>query len=114
MRVDAQTDDPRKGRVQAVATASGMKFCSVVTTAYGARNDCEASEDALHDQDNRKDGGVGNQKRISNEVKSHSLRRIAGEQSIFCNTDVYVHCPQGQQTKGVRGFFRGKKGLDKV
>jgi hypothetical protein len=50
VRVDAQTDDPRKGRVQAVATPSGMKFCSVVTTVYGARNDCEGS-DALHDQD---------------------------------------------------------------
>jgi beta-lactamase regulating signal transducer with metallopeptidase domain len=51
VRVDAQTDDPRRGKIQAVATPSGMKFCSVVTTVSGARNDCEESEKTSHDQD---------------------------------------------------------------
>jgi beta-lactamase regulating signal transducer with metallopeptidase domain len=51
VRVDAQTDDPRRGRIQAVATRSGMKFCSVVTTVSDARNDCEGSEKTSHDQD---------------------------------------------------------------
>jgi len=37
-----------------------------------------------------------------------------GEQNIFWNTDVYVQFVQGQETKGVGGFFGGKKGLDKV
>jgi hypothetical protein len=51
VRVDAQTDDPRTGRIQVVAAPSGMKFCSVVTTVHGARNDCEGSEEMSHDQD---------------------------------------------------------------
>jgi len=51
VRVDAHTDDPHKRRIQAVATPSGMKFCSVLTTVHGARNDCEASEETSHDQD---------------------------------------------------------------
>jgi len=37
-----------------------------------------------------------------------------GEQNMFWNTNVYVQGVQGQQTKGVRGFWGGKKGLDKV
>jgi hypothetical protein len=51
VHVDAQTDDPRRGAIQAVATRSGMKFCSVITTVRGARNDCEGSEKTSHDQD---------------------------------------------------------------
>jgi len=51
VRVDAHTDDPHMGRIQAVATSSGMKFCGVRSTVHGARNDCEASEEASHDQD---------------------------------------------------------------
>ena len=51
VRVDAQTDDPSRGRIQAVATPSGMKFCSVHTTVHEARGDCEASEETSHDQD---------------------------------------------------------------
>jgi hypothetical protein len=51
VRVDAQTDDPRRGRIQAVATPSGMKFCSVHTTVHEARSDCEESEETSHDQD---------------------------------------------------------------
>ena len=50
VRVDAHTDDPHKGRIQAVATPSGMKFCSVLTTVHGARKDCQASEETSHDQ----------------------------------------------------------------
>ena len=52
VRVDAQTDDPRRGKIQAVATPSGMKFCSVVTTLHGTRNDCEGSKQTSQDQDN--------------------------------------------------------------
>jgi beta-lactamase regulating signal transducer with metallopeptidase domain len=51
VRVDAHTDDPHKGRIQGVATPSGMRFCSVLTAVHGARNDCEASEERSHDQD---------------------------------------------------------------
>jgi beta-lactamase regulating signal transducer with metallopeptidase domain len=51
VHVDAQTDDPHNGRIQAVASPSGMKFCSVVTTVHGARNDCAGSEETSHDQD---------------------------------------------------------------
>jgi hypothetical protein len=49
--VDVQMDDPRRGRIQAVSTPTGVKFCSVVTTFCGARNDCEGSEETSHDQD---------------------------------------------------------------
>jgi beta-lactamase regulating signal transducer with metallopeptidase domain len=52
VRVDAQTDDPRRGKIQAAATPSGMKFCSVVTTLHGTRNDCEGSRQTSQDQDN--------------------------------------------------------------
>jgi beta-lactamase regulating signal transducer with metallopeptidase domain len=52
VRLDAQTDDPRSGKIQAAATPGGMKFCSVLTTVHGARNDCEASEETSQDQDN--------------------------------------------------------------
>jgi beta-lactamase regulating signal transducer with metallopeptidase domain len=52
VRVDAQTDDPRMGKIQAAATPSGMKFCSVVTTLHGTRNDCEGSRQTSQDQDN--------------------------------------------------------------
>jgi beta-lactamase regulating signal transducer with metallopeptidase domain len=52
VRVDAQTDDLRRGKIQAVATPSGMKFCSVVTTLHGTRNDCEGSRQTSQDQDN--------------------------------------------------------------
>jgi len=51
VRVDAKTDDPSRGRIQAVATSSGMKFCSVLTTVHGTRNDCEASAETSNDQD---------------------------------------------------------------
>lgn len=51
VRVDAHTDDPHKGRIQAVATPGGMKFCSVLAKAYGARNDCEAGEETSSDHD---------------------------------------------------------------
>jgi beta-lactamase regulating signal transducer with metallopeptidase domain len=51
VRVDAQTDGPHRGRIQAVATPSGMKFCSVVTTVHGTRNDCAGSEETSHDPD---------------------------------------------------------------
>ena len=51
VHVDAHTDDPLKGGIQAVATPSGMKFCSVVTTVHWARNDCAGSEERSHDQD---------------------------------------------------------------
>jgi len=51
VHVDAHTDDPHKGRIQAIATPHGMKFCSVITTVHGAHNDCEASEEASHDRD---------------------------------------------------------------
>ena len=51
VRVDARTYDPHKGRIQAVATPSGMKFCSVLTTVHRARNDCEPREETSHDQD---------------------------------------------------------------
>jgi beta-lactamase regulating signal transducer with metallopeptidase domain len=51
VRVDAHTDEPHKGRIQAVATSSGMEFCSFPTTVRGARNDCEASEETSHDPD---------------------------------------------------------------
>jgi hypothetical protein len=49
--VDAHTDDPHKGRIQTVATPSGVKFCSVLVTVHTAGNDCEASEETSHDQD---------------------------------------------------------------
>jgi hypothetical protein len=52
VRVDVQTDDPRRGKIQAATTPSGMKFCSVVTTLYGTRNDCEGSRQISQDQDN--------------------------------------------------------------
>ena len=52
VRVDVQTDDPRRGKIQAAATPSGMKFCSVVTTLYGTRNGCEGSRQTSQDQDN--------------------------------------------------------------
>ena len=42
------------------------------------------------------------------------LGRTTGEQNIFCNTNMYVHGVQGQQTKGVRGIPGGERGLDKV
>jgi hypothetical protein len=51
VHVDAHTDDPHKRRIQAVATPSGMKFCSVLTTVHGALNACEAGEETSHDQD---------------------------------------------------------------
>jgi beta-lactamase regulating signal transducer with metallopeptidase domain len=51
VRMDAHTDDPHKRKIQAVATPSGMKFYSVLTTVHGARTDCEASEERSHDQD---------------------------------------------------------------
>jgi beta-lactamase regulating signal transducer with metallopeptidase domain len=51
LRVDAQSDDPSKGGIQEVATPSGMKFCSVVMTVHGPRNDCEVSEQTSQDQD---------------------------------------------------------------
>jgi hypothetical protein len=51
VRVDAQTDDPRRGGIQAVATSSGMKFCSVVATLSGAENDCEGHGQTSQDQD---------------------------------------------------------------
>ena len=37
-----------------------------------------------------------------------------GEQNILWNTNMYVQRVQGQETKGVRGFLGGQKGLDKV
>jgi hypothetical protein len=52
VHVDAQTDDPRRGKIQAVATPSGMKFCSLVTTLSGTRNDCEGNRQTSQDQDN--------------------------------------------------------------
>lgn len=51
VRVDAHTDNPDKGRIQAVATPSGIKFCTVLTTIHGARNNCEVSEETSHDED---------------------------------------------------------------
>jgi hypothetical protein len=51
MAMLARPDDPRRGRIQAVATPSGMKFCRVVATVYGARDECEGSEETSHDQD---------------------------------------------------------------
>jgi beta-lactamase regulating signal transducer with metallopeptidase domain len=52
VRVDAQTDNPRRGKIQAAATPSGMKFCSVVTTLHGTRDDCEGGRQTSQDQDN--------------------------------------------------------------
>ena len=52
MRVDAQTDDPRRGKIQAAATPSGMQFCSVNTT-HGTRDGCEGSRQTSQDQDNQ-------------------------------------------------------------
>ena len=52
VRVDVRTDDPRRGKIQAATTPSGMKFCTVVTTLYGIRNDCEGSRQTSQDQDN--------------------------------------------------------------
>jgi len=37
-----------------------------------------------------------------------------GRTKYFWNTNMYVQAVQRQQTKGVRGFLRGQKGLDKV
>jgi beta-lactamase regulating signal transducer with metallopeptidase domain len=51
VRVDAQTDDPRRGKIQAAATPGGMQFCSVNTT-HGTRDGCEGNRQTSQDQDN--------------------------------------------------------------
>jgi len=49
VRVDAQTDDPRRDRIEAAATPTGMKFCSVRTTVHEARSRFEASTGTSED-----------------------------------------------------------------
>jgi hypothetical protein len=44
----------------------------------------------------------------------HTKRRMAGEQNIVWNTEVYVQAAYRQQRKGLRGLRTGEMGLDRV
>ena len=48
------------------------------------------------------------------EAKGRVPRRTTDEQNKVLRTDMYVQRVQGQQTKGVRGFLEGQRGLDTV
>jgi beta-lactamase regulating signal transducer with metallopeptidase domain len=44
VRVQARTDNPRQSEIQTVSTATGVKFCSVVTRAHESLNYCEQGQ----------------------------------------------------------------------
>lgn len=45
VRVQARSDNPSLGEIQAVATSSGVKFCDILTMAGESRNYCEPDEE---------------------------------------------------------------------
>jgi len=51
VRVQAHTDDPGKSGIQVVSTASGVKFCSVVTTVRGLHNSRDRGPHPSRDQE---------------------------------------------------------------
>ena len=51
VRVQAHTDDPGKSAIQVVSTASGVKFCNVVTTVRGSHNSRDQGPHLSPDQE---------------------------------------------------------------